>query len=203
VAKVASECADGDSCSYSPRAEFDWTMMDSKIRQNMNAKQIVPVIATLAPPLMIGGAVYLLVKCLFTDEDKEKKSESAPANAGAEGRVKPAPAPEYSAPKPAVVPPPSIPPPPKNPSPAFVPAFIPLRKDGAQVPQPPKRRIVTREDMATSFDRGARALTRTAAVASLKGLGFGKTAAYEALSAEGRFASWLQIAPDGIITWKG
>jgi hypothetical protein len=45
--------------------------------------------------------------------------------------------------------------------------------------------------------------TRTGAVAALKSLGFGRTAAYDALSADGRFASWLQVAPDGIITWKG
>jgi len=57
--------------------------------------------------------------------------------------------------------------------------------------------------MAMVFHRGARSLTRKAAVAALKSLGFGKTAAYEALSADGRFVSWLQIAPDGTITWKG
>jgi hypothetical protein len=37
----------------------------------------------------------------------------------------------------------------------------------------------------------------------LKSLGFGKSAAYEALAMNGRFAPWLQFAPDGIITWKG
>ena len=42
------------------------------------------------------------------------------------------------------------------------------------------------------------ALTRTAAVAALKNLGFGKSAAYDALSADGRFSAWLQFAPDGI-----
>jgi len=36
---------------------------------------------------------------------------------------------------------------------------------------------------------------------ALKNIGFGKTAAYEALSPDGRFAAWLQFAPDGIITW--
>jgi hypothetical protein len=30
---------------------------------------------------------------------------------------------------------------------------------------------------------------------------FGRTAAYAALSAHGRFASWLNFAPDGLITW--
>jgi hypothetical protein len=55
--------------------------------------------------------------------------------------------------------------------------------------------------LATVFQRGARALTRTAAVVALKKLGFGKTAAYDALSMDGRFSAWLQFAPDGIITW--
>jgi hypothetical protein len=35
----------------------------------------------------------------------------------------------------------------------------------------------------------------------LKKLGFGKTAAYAALTPNGRFSTWLQFAPDGIITW--
>jgi len=55
--------------------------------------------------------------------------------------------------------------------------------------------------VATVFQRGARALTRTAAVAALKNLGFGKTAAYAALTPDGRFSAWLQYAPDGIISW--
>jgi hypothetical protein len=72
-----------------------------------------------------------------------------------------------------------------------------------QIPPPIKKKFVTREDMANIFQRGARALTRTAAVAALKMLGFGKTAAYDALSEDGRFSAWLQFAPDGIITWTG
>jgi hypothetical protein len=62
---------------------------------------------------------------------------------------------------------------------------------------------VAREDLSTIFNNGSRTLSRTAAVAALKGLGFGKTAAYKALSMDGRFASLLQFAPDGIIAWKG
>jgi hypothetical protein len=69
-------------------------------------------------------------------------------------------------------------------------------------PQPTiKKKFVTRQDLAAVFQRGARALTRTAAVAALKKLGFGKTAAYAALTPNGRFSAWLQYAPDGIITW--
>jgi hypothetical protein len=55
--------------------------------------------------------------------------------------------------------------------------------------------------MATIFQRGARALTKTAAVAALKQISFGKSAAYAALTPDGRFSDWLQFAPDGIITW--
>jgi hypothetical protein len=69
------------------------------------------------------------------------------------------------------------------------------------LPPPIKKKFVTREDMANIFQRGARALTRTAAVAALKKIGFGKTAAYAALTPDGRFSAWLQFAPDGIINW--
>jgi len=67
-------------------------------------------------------------------------------------------------------------------------------------PLPSNGRAITREDLAAVFN-GARGLTRTAAVSALKALGFGKTAAYAALSPDGRFSAWLQCAPDGIITW--
>ena len=49
---------------------------------------------------------------------------------------------------------------------------------------------------------GATVMMRKSAVAALKNLGYGKTAAYDALSPDGRFSAWLQFAPDGIITWK-
>lgn len=95
------------------------------------------------------------------------------------------------------------------PIPAFSAPKIPIPKPlsaipiiTAQVLLPPPRKTIMREDMANIFNRGARALTRKAAVAALKVLGFGKTAAYGALSPDGRFAAWLQFAPDGIITWK-
>jgi len=64
---------------------------------------------------------------------------------------------------------------------------------------PAKLRV--RQVMETIFQRGALALTRTAAVAAFKKLGFGKTAAYEALEEDGKFSAWLRFAPDGIITW--
>jgi hypothetical protein len=41
---------------------------------------------------------------------------------------------------------------------------------------------------------GTRSLNKRAAVIALESRKFGKTAAYKALSADGRFASWLQWA---------
>lgn len=73
-------------------------------------------------------------------------------------------------------------------------------------PQPPftdYRRAVTREDLLAIFGNGSRSLTRQAAVAVFKQFGFGKTAAYKALSMDGRYASLLEFAPDGTISWKG
>lgn len=73
-------------------------------------------------------------------------------------------------------------------------------------PLPPltdARRNVTREDLSAIFGSGSRTLTRPAAVAALKQIGFGKTAAYKALSMDGRFASLLHFAPDGMIAWTG
>jgi len=194
----------------------------------MNAKQTAPLVATLpaiaaaAPPLIIGGAIglgiVLLVKWLLSDDDKEKKPETAPANVETEFRRKeaetalfrpipaeipanPAAVPVPSAPR-VIVPPPAVPSVPKVSVPAPVPAAVTVPKIVTQAPPPPiKKKFVTREDLANIFQRGARALTRTAAVAALKKLGFGKTAAYAALTPNGRFSAWLQYAPDGIITW--
>jgi hypothetical protein len=87
---------------------------------------------------------------------------------------------------------------------ASMPSAIPAMNIVTQVPlpPPPQKKFITREDVASIFQRGARALSRTTAVAALKNLGFGKSAAYDALSEGGRFSAWLQFAPDGIITWK-
>jgi hypothetical protein len=65
------------------------------------------------------------------------------------------------------------------------PLIIPAVKIASKIPPLPpiKKKFITREDLATVFQRGGRGLTRKSAVAALKALGFGKTAAYEALSA--------------------
>jgi len=150
----------------------------------------------------------LVLKCLLSDNDTEKKSEKAPADTETEFRrkeeetaqkipifptipaeipAKPAIVSVSSAPKP-FIPPVSVASVPKIPA--------------TQAPPPPiKKKFVRRDDLAAVFQRGARELTRTAAVAALKKIGFGKTAAYAALMPDGRFSAWLQFAPDGIITW--
>lgn len=190
----------------------------------MNPKQAAPFVLTLpalavaAPPLIIGGAIglaiVLLLKRLLAD-GKQKQPEIASAQASTEARkpaetavfrqipaeipaAKQAPAALASVPR-AVAPLPAVQPVPK----ATVPvAVVPVIKTTVQAPPPPvKKKFVTREDLATVFQSGARSLTRTAAVAALKKLGFGKTAAYAALTPDGRFAAWLQFAPDGMITW--
>lgn len=64
-------------------------------------------------------------------------------------------------------------------------------------------RSIMMEDLAEVFEQGSRELTRPDAVAALRDRGFGKTAAYKALSASGRFAQCFQVAPDGVLAWVG
>jgi hypothetical protein len=120
----------------------------------------------------------------------------------AEIPAKPAAVPRPAAPRVAVSPP-AVPAVPKIAAPVPVPAavIVPKIVVSSPPPSPIKKKVVSREDMATVFQRGAKTLTRTAAVTALKSLGFGKTAAYAALSPDGRFSAWLHCAPDGIITW--
>ncbi len=182
---------------------------------SMNTKQVAPIVASISPaisvmpPLLIVGGLVALAIWLVSDDDKKNKPDIAPVNAETENSrkvaettgfrqipaeisVKSVAVPVSSAPKP-FFPPLSVP---------LVPV-VAIPKIVAQAPPPPiKKKFVTREAMATAFQRGARALSRQDAVAALKKLGFRKTAAYAALSEDGRFASWLQFAPDGIITWK-
>lgn len=125
------------------------------------------------------------------------QNPSISTQSGGKSNVPPAPAPPPAAP--VIVPVSSAPVAPKISVPP--PPAIPVVKIAPQVPPPAPKKFITREDLATVFQRGTRALTRTAAVAALKKLGFGKSAAYDALSEDGRFSAWLQFAPDGIITW--
>jgi len=94
-----------------------------------------------------------------------------------------------------------------RPVPAVAPTVHPVAKvvqpPPPVIPPPVAKKTITRADMATIFDAGKRSLSRLDAVAALKRLGFGKTAAYSATAPEGRFSAWLVFASDGIIYWDG
>ncbi len=171
----------------------------------MNSKQTIPAIAKIAPPLLLGVVIFSALKWIFSDDDTEKKPEIKPADAGTENNRKATVVPVVS----ELI---SVPPVPEIPAKSaiisapsatrpFLPPFSAAKIPATQAPPPIKRKFVTRHDMETIFQRGARGLTRTAAVVALKNLGFSKTAAYDALSEDGRFSDWLQFEPDGIITW--
>ena len=189
----------------------------------MNPKQTVPLLVTLAPlvaaapPLIIGGAIGLGIVCVLKAllfDDEEAKPEAAPEEAITEARksaetvvfrqipaaipaAKLAPVLLASVPR-AVIPPPAVQLVPK----ASASVLAPQKIVAPRPPPPPiKNKFIMREDMAKAFNHGARTLTRTNAVAALKTLGFGKTAAYAALTPDGRFSAWLQCSPDGLITW--
>jgi hypothetical protein len=165
----------------------------------MNTKPLVPLLAKLG---LFGVFVWALGS-LFSDNDAEKKPGTAPTNDGAENRGIPAAIPVPSAPR-AFVPPPAVPSAQRVSVPAHMPAAVAIPKITSHaLPLPPiKKKFITRNDLGTVFHHGTCPLTRTAAVAALKRLGFGKTAAYDALSEDGRFSNRLDFAPDGIITWK-
>jgi hypothetical protein len=170
----------------------------------MNGRLNIPPIA----PLLFIGLAVLAIKSLFSS-DAEKKPETAPAVP--KSKRLPVPTgnksiPPYSSRKVTASPPAMIPiyfAPPHGKIPAPPPPIIPTAKAAPEIPLPARKKVITREDMAKTFSGGTRGLTRTAAVAALQRLGFGKTAAYDALSPDGRFSAWLKCAPDGIMTWTG
>jgi hypothetical protein len=169
---------------------------------SMNGKQTFApfaaggsALAAILPPLLIGGLAIVALAWLFSDKKKTETPHSGAEN-GNTGTKPPLPSPVSAFSAPAAPPvPPSVPP--VSAASAMFPATgsLPVKR-----PLPSNGRAITREDLAAVFN-GARGLTRTAAVSALKALGFGKTAAYAALSPDGRFSAWLQCAPDGIITW--
>jgi hypothetical protein len=147
----------------------------------MNAKGTIPPNASGGTALLLGFAIVWAVKQLFFDEDAENKPENTPTSPGTENTGKT-----------AVIPVNSVP---------ISPIFVP--KTPRQFPPTHKRNRITRNHMEIVFQRGTRTFYRTEAVEALKGLGFGQSAAYEAVSPNGRFSAWLQFAPDGVIFWKG
>jgi hypothetical protein len=160
----------------------------------MNGKRTVAFMAAILPFLLIGGLIFLVVKSLISAKATEKKPEIEPMDAGTENNRKPTVVSVVSEPI-------SVQLVPEIPLPAILTDIIPATMDKTQFPPLYKRKRITRENMVAIFRHGSRKLNLTNAVAELKGLGFGKSAAYEALSANGQFSAWLQFEPDGIITW--
>jgi hypothetical protein len=186
----------------------------------MNIKRFAPIIVGLAPAIAAAGPALLFfggltfIVWLLDKEKPEELPENVPASlpplpfppnsgrnsaqnpyipANSAGKVT-VPPPLPSFPDDSVLPEPEIPPP--------LPSVLPVPEYMPETPLPARKKFITREDMATIFHDGARTLTRKAAVADLKALGFGKSAAYEALAIGGRFSAWLRFASDRIISWK-
>lgn len=159
----------------------------------MNNKQLIPLLVKFG----VAGGILWALYSIFSDNEAEKKPETAVfRDIPSENSVKP-----VVTSVPTVIPAISafvaskIPVPP--------PSTIPAAKIAPEIPLPAQKKTITRENMAEIFNHGGRKLDRKSAVAALKALGFGKSAAYEALLPDGRFAFWLQFALDGIIAWKG
>jgi len=145
----------------------------------MNAKNTVPLITTLGPALASAAPPVLAAAAVgralrwLFPDDKEESRDATPTDA--------------DAPRPSVA----------AASPRSTVAARPRRLP------PLQGRRVAWEDLAAVFGHCARSLTRLEAVTALKARGFGKTAAYKALSPGSRFAAWLGFSPDGVIDWKG
>lgn len=89
-------------------------------------------------------------------------------------------------------------------APAPVPAtnIATVAPSSAVTSRSPSRRV-TREDLAEALEYGTRSMLLGEAVAALQALGFGKTAAYKALSVEGKFCELLEHTQDGLVEWVG
>ena len=176
----------------------------------MNGKQTIPpitvvgsILAAIPLPVLIGGAGIIALAAWWFSENKKAEKPLSGTENGNSG-TKPLVPPLFSAPSDPAAP--SVPPvsvrefPPELQNSARTGRLVAASPPDKQ-PSPAKQRRITREDLAAIFN-GPRGLTRKAAVSVLNSLGFGRTAAYGALSSDGRFSTWLQYAPDGIITWK-
>ena len=76
-------------------------------------------------------------------------------------------------------------------------------EDESDAPLRAAQRRIMREDLAEALAYGARSMTRQEVVAALQTLGFQKSAAYKAVSAEGRFAELIHYTMDGLLEWRG
>jgi len=154
---------------------------------------IAPVIAPAIPVILAGGAALLVLNWLFSDDKAKNKpgntqqtnpeSRDATEATGAAAQI-----PSVSAVKMR-----------EN----AIPIGASTNNVTIPLPVPIQRNFITRENMETIFDGGKELLTRKEAIEALKRLGFGKTAAYAALSPTGRFGTWLRLGPNRILTWNG
>lgn len=95
---------------------------------------------------------------------------------------------------------------PMQPGQAENPAAAPATEPEISAAPPPARNLprrISREDVAEALAFGERAVHRTEAVAALQALGYQKSAAYKALTLQGRFADRLRHSRDGLIEWIG
>jgi hypothetical protein len=154
--------------------------------------------------IIIGLIFFLVVKSRFSIKSTERKPEIEPTDAGTENNRKPTVDPaifefisgagmetnpeikpeNVGAEKPADFP-------------AVTPAFSAQPQPEIQFDQFPLTKNVGKITPSPL----ERKLTLTEAVEALKNLGFGKTAAYAALTPNGRFSAWLRFTADGKITW--
>lgn len=145
----------------------------------MNPKQTIPVLAKLAPVLAAAGPPTIIgaaigLGLLWLFSGNKKKTEPDTAM----------PTPQTSAPT--------------------LPAEISVAQTDSLASVPVRRsKRIRREDLAEALAYGARSMTRQETVAALQALGFGKTAAYKAISQDGRFSEFIEFAPDGLLQWKG
>ncbi len=156
------------------------TRNSKHLKQIMNPKEampvlarLAPVIATAGPPALIAVGAGLFLWWLLSDSKREEAAQTPKSS-------------------------PEVPSSPQNPVPAPVLTALPSPQSSARV-----SKRIRREDVAEALAYGARSMTRQEAVVALQALGFGKTATYKALSANSRFAEFIEIAPDGLIEWKG
>jgi hypothetical protein len=142
----------------------------------MNAKETIPALAKLTPLLAAAGPPALIgvaIGAFVLWALSNKKKDAVPTT------PQPQPMPNVTAQPPSQA----------------LPVAPPSQKAA--------NRRIKREDIAEALEYGSRSVPRGEAVAALQALGFHKTAAYKALSASGRFAEFMEIAPDGLIEWKG
>jgi hypothetical protein len=181
----------------------------SKQKQNkqnkMKPQNTIPLLTTVAPaalavpPIAVLAALGVGLYWLLSSDEQKPKTQASEA---AKPSPSPTPHPVIPQPKPAPVimpienaAPVLSSPVPVPARPAPVPSTVPVFSASA--------RRVTREDLAEALAYGERAFTRKEAVAAIEALGFRKTAAYKALSADGKFGSLIEFTPDGLMAWRG